>query len=277
MKVVITGATAGLGLAFAIRFLELGDQVIISSRTPQKVTDIVTTLQAKFGSENVFGVPCDVSKAEDVKNLAQESIKLLSEIDFWINNAGTSYKQGLLLVENSDEMLQQIVETNLLGSLYGCREALKVMTTQQNSHKGHIINIAGRGTDGNASPKLVAYASTKRALDMLHKSLVKETKDTNVGIHLVSPGMVMTKLLVQDSTELKTKKVFNILAEHPTKVANQLVPKMRSFTKTGNKIVLLDNKRAAIRFMTAFRFKNKFFDSQGNLLVSIDPLDALQS
>ena len=276
MKVVITGATSGLGLAFAIRFLELGDQVVISSRTPQKVTDIVSTLQAKFGFQNVFGVPCDVTKADDVKNLAQESVKLLSEIDLWINNAGTNYKHGLLLIDNSDEMLQQIVETNLLGSLYGCREALKIMTAQ-NKKKGHIINIAGRGTDGNASPKLVAYASTKRALDVLHKSLLKETKETNVGIHLVSPSMVMTKLLIQDNTELKTKKVFNILAEHPTVVANQLVPKMRALTKTGTKIVLLDKKRAAIRFMTAFRFKNKFFDSQGNLLVSIDQLEALQS
>ena len=269
MNVVITGATSGLGLAFAIKFLELGDKVVISSRNPDKVSEITSLLQKRFGTDAVIGIPCDVSKPDQVHFLALESVKILNQIDFWINNAGTSYKQGIPLIDNSDEMLEQIVETNLLGTLVGCREALKIMVPQK---KGHIINIAGRGTYGNASKNLVAYASTKRALDVLHKSLIKETEDTNVGVHLISPGMVMTKLLLQDETPVKTRKVFNILAEHPTVVADKLVPAIKNLTGTDKKITLLDRKKAALRFMTAFRYKNKFFDKEGNLLVNIDPL-----
>ena len=179
MNIVITGSTAGLGLAMAIKFLSFGDTVIISSRNPDNVNTAVDRLKTKFGENFVYGIPCNVSKATEVIQLAQESVKILGKIDIWINNAGTSYKHGIPLIDNSDEMLQQIVDTNLLGTLLGCREALKIMTTQQ---CGHIINIAGRGTDGNASKNLVAYASTKRALDILHKSLILETKQSNVGI-----------------------------------------------------------------------------------------------
>ena len=269
MNVVITGATSGIGLAFAIKFLELGDNVVISSRNPDKVSEITSLLQKRFGTEAVIGIPCDVSKPDQVHLLALESVKVLNQIDYWINNAGTSYKQGIPLIDNSDEMLEQIVGANLLGTLVGCREALKIMILQ---NRGHIINIAGRGTYGNASENLVAYASTKRALDVLHKSLIKETKNTKIGVHLISPGMVLTKLLLKDETPIKTRKVFNILAEHPTVVANKLVPAIKNLNGTGKRITLLDRKKAVFRFMTAFRFKNKFFDKEGNLLVNIDPL-----
>ena len=177
------------------------------------------------------------------------------------------------MIDNPDEMLEEIVGANLLGTLLGCREALKIMTSQG---FGHIINIAGKGTEGGASKNLVAYASTKRALDVLNKSLIKEIQNQTVGVHLISPGMVMTKLLVQDNTPVSTKKVFNILAEHPTKVANELIPKILSFKGTGKNITLLDNKKAIFRFITSFRYKNKFFDGNGNLLVSIDPLQSIQ-
>ena len=272
MNIIITGSTAGLGLSMAIKFLQSNDKVIISSRSSDKVNTVCKKLTAKFGSENVFGIPCDVSKASEVKQLAHESVELLGTINIWINNAGTSYKHGIPLIDNSDEMLEQIVDTNLLGTLLGCREALKIMTPQDN---GHIVNIAGRGTDGNASKNLIAYAATKRALDVLHKSLVKETDQSNVGIHLISPGMVLTKLLFQENTPLGTRKIFNILAEHPTVVANKLVPKIRNLKGTGSKTTILDRKKALFRFITFFRYKNKFFDKEGKLLVSIDPMDTI--
>ncbi len=271
MNILITGSTSGLGLALALKFLELDNTVVISSRNPDKVKDIVQKLNQRF-NDKVFGIPCDVTKPLEVKSLANEAVHLLHKIDFWINNAGTSYKHGLALIDNSDEMLEQIVDTNLLGTLLGCREALKIMIPQGS---GHIINIAGKGTEGGSSKNLVAYASTKRALDVLHKSLIKEIKNEKIGVHLISPGMVMTKLLFQDNTPLRTKKVFNILAEHPCIVADKLVPKILSFKGTGKRISLLDNKKAVIRFLTSFRFKNKFFDKKGNLITTIDPLECI--
>lgn len=270
MNIVITGSTSGLGLAFAIKFLEFGDKVVISSKTPEKVSNVTNQLKKRFGDDCVIGIVCDVSKPADVIQLASRSSEFLGKIDFWINNAGTTFLHGVPLVDNSDAMLEQIVGTNLLGTLLGSREALKIMLKQGS---GHLINIAGRGSNGEASENLTAYASTKRGLDVLNKSLIKEIHSSKIGIHLISPGMVMTDLLLKGSTSLRTKKVFNILAEHPTTVAKILVPKIRTLHGTGKKIVLLDRKKAVFRFITAFRFKNKFFDSHGDLLVSIDPMN----
>ena len=201
MNIIITGSTSGLGLAFALKFLELGDKVIISSKTPEKVNDVTNKLQERFSQSSVQGIVCDVTKPDDVKRLAQKGIQFFQTIDFWINNAGTTYAHGIPLIDNPDEMLQQIIETNLLGTLNGCREALKVMVSQRS---GHIINIAGKGTEGSASENLVAYASSKRSLDVLHKSHLKETKNTKVGVHLISPGMVLTGLLLKDNTSIRT-------------------------------------------------------------------------
>jgi NAD(P)-dependent dehydrogenase (short-subunit alcohol dehydrogenase family) len=169
-------------------------------------------------------------------------------------------------------MLTSIVNTNLLGTLFGCREALRIMIKQ---NYGHIINVAGRGTNGESSENILAYGATKRSLDSIHKSLQKELKQTNIGIHLVSPGMVLTDLLIRENTPIKTKKIFNILAEHPTYVAMKLVPKIRNLHGSGKKISFLDNKKAFFRFITAFRYKNKFFDSNGNLKVNINPVDKI--
>lgn len=272
MHVVITGSTSGLGLAFAIKFLQLGDKVLISSRSSERVTTVLSKLQERFGQDNVYGIACDVSKGPEIENLASKAVELLGTIDFWINNAGTTGSDNVFLVNASNEMLNEIVNTNLLGTLFGCRESLKIMLKQ---NFGHVVNIAGRGTKGEASEKLSAYASTKRSLDVLSKTLIKETKDSSVCIHLISPGMVMTKLLVKDNTPIRTKKIFNILAEHPTTVAEAMVPKIRKFRRTGQNLSYLSTLKAIFKFSTSFKYKNKFFDSEGNLLVSIDPLDNL--
>lgn len=270
MNIVITGSTKGLGLALAISFLEFGDKVVISSRSQDTLSSVLQRLQLNFPKDNVYGIVCDVTKPSDVSNLVESSVKYLGSIDFWINNAGTGVH--VPLVENSDEMLTQIVSTNLLGTLFGCREVLKLYLKQNH---GHIVNIAGRGSNGDGAANMVAYTSTKRSLDVLNNSLRKEITSDSICLHLISPGMVMTDLLVQNSLSLRTKKVFNILAEHPTTVAKKLVPKIRKFNKTGQNCDLLTRPKAVLRFLLAFRYKNKFFDDQGNLVVSVNPLDVL--
>lgn len=272
MNIVITGSTKGLGLALAIGFLEHGDKVVISSRNQNTVSSVLQRLQLNFPKDNVFGMVCDVTKSSDVTNLVETSVNHLGSIDFWINNAGIGVHAPL--VENSDEMLSQIVSTNLLGTLFGCREVLKLYMKQNH---GHIVNIAGRGSNGDGAENMVAYTSTKRSLDVLNKSLKKEISSDSICVHLVSPGMVMTDLLIQNSLSLRTKKVFNILAEHPTIVAKKLVPKIIKFNKTGQNVDLLTKPKAVLRFLLAFKYKNKFFDEEGNLTVSINPLDTLVS
>eukprot|EP00878_Enallax_costatus_P018718 GHUV01019721.1.p1 GENE.GHUV01019721.1~~GHUV01019721.1.p1 ORF type:complete len:204 (+),score=28.86 GHUV01019721.1:693-1304(+) len=121
-NVLITGSTKGVGRALAEDFLEAGDNVVICARSDDQVHQVVQELQKKFGKKRVVGKGCNVSKADQVKALADYAQQHLGSIDLWINNAGTNaYKYGPLL-ESDDEDLEAIVDTNILGVMLCCKE-----------------------------------------------------------------------------------------------------------------------------------------------------------
>ncbi len=114
-SVVITGSTRGIGLAFTIKFLELGDRVIISSRSKNLVDRITQILQKKY-PERIYGTVADVSKYEDVKKLADFAISKFGTIDIWMNNAGMAPTSLKEFHELNPEKIQATIDTNILGT-----------------------------------------------------------------------------------------------------------------------------------------------------------------
>eukprot|EP00898_Chlorokybus_atmophyticus_P006767 jgi/Chlat1/7091/Chrsp57S06729 len=265
--VVITGSTKGVGLALAREFLQAGDAVFICSRTgtltcnissgvilnptirvDERVKSTLEELRKEFGKDRVHGARCDVSNAADVKSLAATAKQALGNIHLWINNAGSNAYTYDTLVNVSDDALRDIVQTNTLGVLLCCREAIRLMRDQKGG--GHIFNMDGAGADGGATPRFAAYGATKRSLLQLSKSLQAELKllgINNVFIHNLSPGMVTTELLMSGA-DTKTAKFFiNILAEEANEVAQYLVPRVRAVPtgKPGNTYIKFLTKKKA--------------------------------
>jgi chlorophyll(ide) b reductase len=150
-------------------------------------------------------------------------------VDLWINNAGSNGYAFGPLMDQAEEDLVAIVETNVLGTLLGCREAIRVMRTQRGG--GHVFNMDGAGADGGATPRFAAYGATKRSLEQLGKSLRSELRAAgvgNVGVHNLSPGMVTTQLLMAGADTRVARFFINVLAEEPATVAAALVPRMRA-------------------------------------------------
>jgi chlorophyll(ide) b reductase len=259
MNVVITGSTQGIGLALVAEFLRYGDRLVVSSRSQERVEAAVAKLKDEFPEEHVAGLAADVSVSDDVEALADFALDQLGSLDIWINNAGTTGFENKALAESDPDTLEAVVRTNLLGTLLGCRAALRVMLPQG---RGHIFNMDGRGADGTATPEMAAYGATKRAIPQLTNSLAKETEGTGVGVHTLSPGMVLTDLLLHDATP-EAKRIYNILAERPETVARWLVERARKVEGSGQYIRFLTNPKAAWRFATAWRRKNRFFDEEG--------------
>ena len=259
MNIVITGSTKGIGLALAQEFLRYGDKVVVSSRSSERVEAAVAQLKEEFPEGKIVGLPCDVAVSDDVEALADFAQQQLGTVELWINNAGSTGYEDKKLIDSDPAVLETVVRTNLLGSLLGCRAALRIMLPQG---QGHIFNMDGRGADGTATPEMAAYGATKRAIPQLTKSLVKETEGSGVGVHTLSPGMVLTDLLLHDATP-EVKRIFNILAEKPETVACWLVERAREVEGSGQHIRYLTNAKAAWRFATAWRRKNRFFDEQG--------------
>ncbi|KAH6804256.1 Rossmann-fold superfamily protein [Perilla frutescens var. frutescens] len=280
-NVVITGSTRGLGKALAREFLLSGDRVIVTSRSAESVDMTIKELSenlkqvgvATGGSSRkhlkhakVAGIPCDVSNAEDVRKLANFALNELGPIDIWVNNAGSN-KGFRPLLQFSDDDIQQIVTTNLVGSILCTREALRVMSSQRNG--GHIFNMDGAGSGGSSTPLTAVYGSTKCGLRQLQASLLKESKRSKVGVHTASPGMVLTDLLLSGSS-VKNKQMFNIICELPETVARTLVPRMRVVKGSGKAINYLTPPRILLALVTAWLRRGRWFDEKGRALYAAE-------
>ncbi|KAL4193964.1 hypothetical protein AMTRI_Chr05g66400 [Amborella trichopoda] len=281
-NVVITGSTRGLGKALAREFLLSGDHVVVASRSPDSVASTVEELQqnlqeglcsaesvsskSNLNRAKVVGTVCDVCKADDVKKLADFAVNEFGSIDIWINNAGTN-KGFRPLLQFTDEDINQIVSTNLIGSLICTREAMHVMQSQGKG--GHIFNMDGAGSGGSSTPLTAVYGSTKCGLRQLQASLLKESKRSKVGVHTASPGMVLTDLLLSGST-LQNKQMFNIICELPETVARTLVPRMRIVKGTGKAINYLTPPRILLALVTAWLRRGRWFDDEGRALYAAE-------
>ena len=133
----------------------------------------------------------------------------LGNIGYWINNAGINGGRRALS-ELTMKQVETVVKVNLLGIFYCTKVAMDIMA-EQKGFTGHIFNTVGSGVKGGGTPGYATYGATKRGLPQLTASLVKEIDEGVQGypkkatpgkiqVHSVSPGMVFTKLLLDDST-----------------------------------------------------------------------------
>jgi NAD(P)-dependent dehydrogenase (short-subunit alcohol dehydrogenase family) len=259
MKViVITGSTRGIGYSLADSFLALGCAVMVSGRRPEDVERVVAELSDKHASEQVFGQPCDVTEFSQVKALWGAGKAHFGRIDIWINNAGVSRPRAKFW-ENSAEDLTSVAETNLLGTMFGCKVAIAGMVEQG---FGSVYNMEGLGSDGRHVEGLAVYGTTKYALRYLSEALVIETKGTPVKVGTLSPGMVITDLLVGQNKNRsaeeweQTKRLFNILADRPETVTPWLARQILQNERSGARIQWLTKRRALWRVLAA-RFRRR--------------------
>ena len=127
--VVITGSTRGIGLGLATELLKRNRSVIINGRRDDVVQIQLKNLREAFPSAKVEGYACDVTDFDSVQGLWNYAIKKFSKVDIWINNAGVMNDHRHTW-EVEPKVLKSIVDINVLGTLYGCKVAIKGMMNQ---------------------------------------------------------------------------------------------------------------------------------------------------
>ena len=226
---------------------------------------------------NVYGVQCDVGNVKSVEKLGQFAQQKLGTINYWVNNAGVNGGRRALR-EVPMEQVELVVRVNLLGILMCTKIAMDIMA-EQAGVTGHIFNTVGSGVKGGGTPGYATYGATKRGLPQLTASLVKELEEGVQGypkvqtkgeiqVHNLSPGMVFTQLLLQDSTPELRKFPFGVLAAQPEEVAADLVPKMLAATKNGGSVEFLTTDRILNKFFERFvlQKKSEYIDDNGNVI-----------
>ena len=251
--VVVTGSSRGIGYGLASAFLERGCSLVVGGRSQQSTDSAVVALIERHDvPERVLGKLCDVRQPQQVQALWDAACQRFGHVDIWVNNAGLGTDQQDLW-RHSEEELAAVVETNILGTLYGCQVAVVGMLEQG---FGAVYNMEGLGSNGRRVSGLTLYGTTKRAVRHLTEGLVLETRGSPVLVGALSPGMVTTDFLVsrydKKSAEWeRAKRVFNILADRVETVTPWLADKMLRNTRHGARFEWLTFPKVAWRFLTA--------------------------
>lgn len=255
--VVVTGGTRGIGLGLAREFLARGCRVVVCGRTQSSVEQGLSALSA---GDRATGLATDVTDRASVQALWDHAVATFGRVDVWVNNAGISAPKRAI-VDMDQEGVEDVFKVNVVGTHNGCAVAAKGMEAQGG---GFVWNMEGFGSDGRVQAGIGTYGSSKRALRYLTEALVKEHKESSVKFGFLSPGIVVTDLLVGDYADdpegfEKAKKIFNILGDKVETVTPVLAEKVLAAQKNGARVEWLTNAKAARRFMTAGFTKRDLF------------------
>ncbi len=183
---LIAGGSRGLGRAIALAYADAGADVAVASRTRETCDEVVELIRAK--GRHALAVKADVSESESVAKMVAATRKEFGRIDILVNSAGVGWTERL--ADMSDGTFDWILKTNLYGTFYCCREALRGMIEQKS---GSIINIASvAGIKG--PPGLGAYAASKGGIIAMTKVLALENARYNVRVNAIAPGYFRTDM-----------------------------------------------------------------------------------
>jgi NAD(P)-dependent dehydrogenase (short-subunit alcohol dehydrogenase family) len=258
-NVVITGSTRGIGLAMACEFLRSGCKVTLSGRGDELAPASGQDL-ASFAGRFIY-VPCNVQDKASVQRLWDASQKQWGSVDIWINNAGQNAPHQWVWA-TPESYTENVIQTNITGMIFGSQVAATEMLKQGN---GAIYSMEGLGSNNMIQPKTILYGTTKHALTYFMKGLARELKGTGVIAGRLSPGMMLTDFIMKTPDgdpsaviqDASFKRLFNILADKPEIVARYFIPQILANTKNGRQIAWLTNGKAAWRFMTAGKRKDR--------------------
>lgn len=263
-NIVITGSTRGIGFGLADAFLAKGCRVVINGRSQEGVEKACAQLAGRHDAGYLHGFPALVSDINQVADLWQFAKARLETVDIWINNAGLGHDTEPFWDIAADEA-RAVIEVNVLGVTYGSQVAMRGMLRQGH---GQIYNMEGFGSSGRIRYGMSLYGTSKAAVRYLTDAMVEETKDSDILVGFLSPGMVMTDLVLDrfkaDPAELeKNKRIFNIIADSVDNVAPWLAQRILANEKNGARFNYLPPAKMAGRFLAAPFSKRDLFAADG--------------
>lgn len=181
--VVITGSSQGIGKVTAERFVADGANVVVSSRSQEKIDDVVAGIE---GPGEALAVECDVRERDAVEALIGATVEEFGGVDVLVNNAGASFMANFEGI--SENGWKTIVDINLHGTYHCSQIAGEEMREQGH---GNIINLASvAGAKG--APYMSHYAAAKAAVVNLTRSLAFEWAGDDIRVNCIAPGFVAT-------------------------------------------------------------------------------------
>jgi 3-hydroxy acid dehydrogenase/malonic semialdehyde reductase len=184
--IMVTGATAGFGMATAKKFASSGYNIIITGRRKERLDDLEKELKG-IGAE-VLSLNFDVRKRFEVEEVIAGLPSEWKNIDILVNNAGLAVGMDHIDEGNIDDW-DRMIDTNVKGLLYVTRAVAPLMTARNTGYIFNISSIAGKEEYeyGNV------YCASKHAVDSLSKSMRIDLVKHNIKVTNIAPGMAETE------------------------------------------------------------------------------------
>ncbi len=191
---VITGGASGIGLATAQELYDRGAKVVladINARNLQQATERIG-LQKPEASDNILGIPTDVTDYEQVEALMQQTVASYGRIDLVVASAGIG--RGGTIDTFSVQDMRATIDINFMGVFHSVKAAIPAMRQQQSGYFVFMSSVAGK----LGSPTLSGYCASKWAVRGFSTSLRVELYGSGIGITTVYPAFVDTPMFRQD-------------------------------------------------------------------------------
>ncbi len=201
-KVIITGASSGIGAATARTFAREGATVAVGARRKEKLDELVSELG---DSGHAFAV--DLGDREAATKFTNDAAEAMGGLDILVNNAGVMLL-GLVWGADIDDW-EQMVKVNLLGLLYTTHAALPLMGDGGGGHIVNVSSVAGR----TASAGAAVYNMTKFGVQAFSEALRQEGAHANIRVTCLEPGFVETELQGHNTNPMVVERIDSMREE----------------------------------------------------------------
>jgi 3-oxoacyl-[acyl-carrier protein] reductase len=186
---IITGASRGMGRAFALRFAKEGAKLLLTTTNLERAKGVVDEIKAKGGE--AVAMEADISREDDPKKIAEKVSQQYGRVDILVNNAAIWYgieaqPWDSWTVAEWDKMF----EVNVRGTWLCCKAIAPLMIKQK---KGKIINIASHIIKVPDAHLFLTYACSKGAIYILNQALARALGPSGINVNAIAPGYTATE------------------------------------------------------------------------------------
>jgi NAD(P)-dependent dehydrogenase (short-subunit alcohol dehydrogenase family) len=188
-RVVITGASSGIGQAAAMKIAAAGGIPLLVARGEEKLNEVKAAIEATGGTAYVY--PADLGDLEAIDDLVERIRADHPVVDILVNNAGRSIRRSIALSYDRFHDFERTMQLNYFGAI---RLTMGLLPHMRERKAGHIINISSIGAQTNP-PRFSAYVASKAALDAWTRVVGSETIGDNVHFTTIHMQLVKTPMI----------------------------------------------------------------------------------